>query len=208
MIEQSLRRFCESKHRKLIVIGLTFVVGLVLVLPLVDVIRAGRDEKESLLAELDSAQNVAAELQAFESRVSEKTAQLKLFEARTVDDESLPALRGKLVDLAKETGCSIRKLSVGGVSSRAWQPGESPFALANDKKPAVQTSGPKFQLEWRPVSLSLSGTSASLRSMVEKVAASGMLMHTKSLEMYPSSPTRQSLTLEMELWYYTLARKG
>ena len=57
------------------------------------------------------------------------------------------------------------------------------------------------------MSISLSGTSASLRSMVERVAASGMLMHAKSFEMYPSSPTRQSLTLDMELWYFTLARK-
>jgi hypothetical protein len=208
MIEQALRKFCESKHRKLIVIAGTFIVGLVLVLPLVDVIRAGRDEKESLLVELDSAQNVAAELQAYESRVAEKSAQLKVFEARTVDDESLPALRGKLLDLTKETGCSLRKLTPGGVSSRAWRPGESPVAAANDTKPTDDSAGPSFQLEWRPVSVSLSGTSASLRSMVEKVAALGMLMHTKSLEIYPSSPTRQTLTLEMELWYYTLARKG
>ena len=54
--------FCESKHRTLIVIAGTFVVGLVLVMPLVDVIRAGHDEKETLLAELDSARQVAAEL--------------------------------------------------------------------------------------------------------------------------------------------------
>ena len=73
MIEQTLRRFCEFKHRKLIVIAGTFIVGLVLVVPLVDVIRAGRDEQEDLLAELDSARNVAAELQAFEARVAEKT---------------------------------------------------------------------------------------------------------------------------------------
>src|SRR5262245_26845420 len=64
MIEQGLRRFCESKHRKLIVIGGTFVVGLLLVMPLVDVIRAGSDEKEALLAELESAQSVASELEA------------------------------------------------------------------------------------------------------------------------------------------------
>jgi hypothetical protein len=206
MIEQTLRRFCESKHRKLIVIAGTFIVGLVLVMPLVDVLRSGRDEQASLLAELDSARNVAAELQAFESRVAEKTAQLKGFDARTVNEESLPALRGKLVDLAKETGCSIRKLTVGGASSRAWRPGESPFA-PSDKKPADGGPGPA-QLEWRPVSISLSGTSASLRTMAERVAAAGMLMHTKSLEMYPSSPTRQALTLDMEVWYFTLARKG
>jgi hypothetical protein len=208
MIEQALRRFCEFKHRKLIVIAGTFIVGLVLVLPLVDVLRAGRDEQENLLAELDSARNVAAELQSFEKRVAEKFTQLKAFEARTVDDESLPALRGKLVDLAKETGCNIRKLSVGGMSSRLWQPDESPIAPPANRKPGDETPASSFQLEWRPVSVSLSGTSASLRNMVEKVAESGMLMHTKSLEIYPSSPTRQALTLDMELWYFTLARKG
>ena len=207
MIEQTLRRFCEFKHRKLIVIAGTFIVGLVLVIPLVDVLRSGRDEQESLLAELDSSRNVAAELQAFESRVTEKTAQLKVFEDRTADEESLPALRGKLVDLAKETGCSIRKLTVGGVSSRAWRPGESPF-VPGEKKPTDAAAGPPAQLEWRPVNISLTGTSASLRTMVERVTASGMLMHTKSLEMYPSSPTRQALTLDMEVWYFTLARKG
>jgi hypothetical protein len=208
MIEPALRRFCESRHRKLIVIAGMFVVGLVLIMPLVDLLRAGRDEKEGLLAELDSARNVAADMKEFETRVAEKLTQVKGFEARTVDDESMPALRGKLVDLAKETGCSIRKLNVGGMTSRAWKPGESPFTQVPDKRSADAAAGPSFQLEWRPVSISLSGTSTSLRSMVERVAASGMLMHTKSLEMYPSSLTRQNLTLDMELWYYTLARKG
>ena len=47
--------------------------------------------KEALLTELESARNVAAELQAFETRVNEKLAQLKSLEARTVDDESLPS---------------------------------------------------------------------------------------------------------------------
>jgi len=206
MIEQALRRFCESKHRPLIVIAGTFVVGLVPVIPLVDVYSAGRDEKDELLAELDSARHVAAGLERFESRVAEKLAQLKVFEARTVDDESLPVLRSKLVDLAKETGCSIRRIAVGGVSSRPWTPGENPIAAAADTTPSESTSS--FKLEWRPVSMSLSGTSANLRSMVQRVAEAGMLMHTKSFEMYPSSPTRQSLTLDMELWYYTLARKG
>src|SRR6478735_8119067 len=72
MIEQALRRFCESNHRKLIVTGVTFIVGLLLVMPLVDSIRAGSDEKDTLLTELDSARNIASELKAFERRVNEK----------------------------------------------------------------------------------------------------------------------------------------
>ena len=206
MIEQALRRFCEFKHRKLTVIAGTIIVGLLLVMPLVDVIRAGRDEKEALLTELESAQSVASELQGFETRVNEKLAQLKSLEALTTDDASLPKLRGQLVDFAKDTTCSIRRLNVGGVSSRPWQPGQSPIATTVDKKAAEGNSN--FVLEWRPVNLSLSGTSASLKNMVEKVAGSKMLLHIKSLEMYPSSPKRESLTLEMEIWYFTLARKG
>jgi hypothetical protein len=206
MIETLLRRFCESKHRTLIVIAGTFVVGLLLVLPLVDVYCADRDEKEALLAELESAQQVAGTLPQLESRVTEKLAQLEAFQRRTVDEESLPALREKLMDLAKEAGCSIRRLNVGAPTSRHWTPGDSPIAPATDtKRNEAETN---FQLEWRPVSISLSGTSANLRSMIERVASAGMLMHTKSLEMYPSSPSRQSLTLDLELWYFTLVRRG
>jgi hypothetical protein len=206
MIEQTLRRFCEFKHRWLIVIAGTFVVGLVLVMPLVDVYSADRNEKSTLLAELDSAKRVAGELKRFEKRVAEKLAELQVYEARTVDDQSLQTLRGKLVDLAKETQCSIRRLSVGNALSRPWTPGEDPISPAEGPKKAESKS--LFVLEWRPVSISLSGTSTSLRTMLDRIATSKMLMHVKSIEMYPSSPTRQSLTLDMELWYFTLARRG
>jgi len=203
MIEQALRSFCEARHRTLIVIAGTFVVGLVLVLPLVDVLRAGHDEKEALLTELDSAKNVAVGLEVFETRVNEKLTELSEQEARTVDDESMPALREKLVDLAKETGCSIRRITVGTASARNWAPGQDPIAQVEPKLTDTPTL---FKLEWRPISLSLSGTSSSLRTMLERASTSGMLLHAKSFEMYPSSPTRQTLTLDLELWYYTLTK--
>jgi hypothetical protein len=204
MIEQALRSFCEARHRTLIVIAGTFVVGLVLVLPLVDVIRAGHTEKEALLTELDSAKTVAAGLEKFEARVKEKLAELAVEEARTVNDETMPALREKLVDLAKETDCSVRRITVGAVSSRPWSPGDNPIGPPDTRK--AETSA-TFKLEWRPVSISLTGASSNLRTMLERVNESNMLVHAKSFEMYPSSPTRQTLTLDLELWYYTLAKR-
>jgi hypothetical protein len=206
MIEQLLRRFCESKRRKLIVTGGTFVVGLLLVMPLVDGIRAGRDEKEALLTEIDSAQLVVTGLETFEKRVNEKLAQLKTLEGRTVDDASLANLRSQLMDVAKQTSCNIRRLNVGSVASRPWHPGQNPVAAVQDKKPAEPASN--FMLEWRPINISLSGSSAGLRSMVEKIADSKMFLHIKNLEMFPSSPKREATTLDMEIWYFTLARKG
>jgi hypothetical protein len=206
MIEQALRNFCETRHRRLIVIAGTFALALVLVIPLVDAYCAGRSEKEALLTELESARQVAAELSKMESRAAAELAQLKVFEARTTSEESLPVLRGKLVDLAKETGCNIRRLSVGAASSRPWTPGDDPINPVTG--PNRNESRPAFILEWRPVSVSLSGSSANLRTLLERIAAAGMLMHPKSLEMYASSPSRQDLSLDMELWYFTLVRRG
>lgn len=205
MIEQALRTFCEARHRSLIVIAGTFVVGLVLVLPLVDVIRAGHDEKEALIAELDSAKTVASQLEGFEARVKEKLSELAVQQARTVDEASMPGQREKLVELAKETACSIRRISVGAASSRPWKPGENPVSPSEVKQNEPNASA--FKLEWRPVNISLSGSSSSLRSMLERVSDSGMLVHAKSFDMYPASPTRQTMTLDLELWYYTLAKR-
>jgi hypothetical protein len=208
MNEELLRKFCESRHRWLIVTAGTFVVGLLLVLPIVDVYYAGRDEKSALASELDSARRVAADISGYESRFGERRAQLAALEARAVDDETLPALRGKLLEMAKETSCSIRRLSVGATSARPWSVDDDPLAAKLDAqhKEGRKTTG--FMLESRPVTLSLSGSSTDLRALIERIMDTGMFMHTKTLEMYPSSASRQLLTVDLELWYYTLARSG
>ena len=112
----------------LIVIAGTFIVGLVLVSAACRCLRAERNEKAALLAELESANQVAEMIERIRIARRGKDQRSWKFEARTVDDESLPALRGKLVDLAKETGCSIRRLNVGASSSRPWHQGDNPIA--------------------------------------------------------------------------------
>lgn len=206
MIEQALRQFCESRYRWLIVTAGTFAVGLVLVIPLVDVYCAGRDDRETLIAELESSKQVAADLEAFERRVTSKLAQLQELESRTVDEDSLAKLNDTFVDLAKEMGCNIRRLSVGTASSRPWVRGFDPTQSVGAAKQDDAKTG--FVLEWRPVNVSLSGTSASLRGLLERVTSDGMMVHTKSFELYPSAGNRQSLTLDMELWYFALTRRG
>jgi hypothetical protein len=208
MIEQALRTFCESRFRWLIVTAGTFIVGLVLVLPLVDVYSAEREEKAALLAELESADQVAKTIEQFETRAAEKSAQLATLESHTVDDQSLPALRNRLVELARETGCSLRRLNVGTKSSRPWYDGDDPVAtsaVAGAKRTGKKTS---FDLEWWPISVSLSGTNANLRSLVERLEADGSLMHTKVFEMHPASVGRETVALDVELWYFNLARGG
>ncbi len=174
MNKELIRRFCESRHRTLIVIAGTFVVGLLLVMPTVDVYCAGRTDKAALMGDLESAKLVASGMADYEQRVAAKLNQLTALEARTVSDDSLAKLRSALLDLAKETNCSIRRLSVGTASSRAWRKDDDPTATKADVK--GEENATPFKLEWRPVTISFSGNSENLRALVEKIAAMGMLM--------------------------------
>lgn len=205
MIEQTLRSFCEYRRRGLIVIGGTFAVALVLILPLVDLYLAERNAKAELLTELASAGEVAETIGQTEARVAENAAELKNFDAHTVNEQSLPALRTKLVELARDTGCSLRRLNVGNVSTRPWHEGDDPTSVTDVKaKTAEQATG--FNLEWRPVTVSVSGSNTNLCNLLERMDADHMLMHTRSFEMHPDSEGRKNLNLEMELWYFDLAR--
>jgi hypothetical protein len=208
MIDETLRRFCESRYRRIIVTAGTFIVGLVLVLPLVDVYCAEREEKTTLLAELATANQVAEMLGQYEARALEKSTQLEEFEARTASEETLPELRTKLVELARESGCGLRRLNVGEKSSRTWNPGDDPVTQVTPATtdPTAASSG--FTLEWWPVTVLLSGSDENLRNLLDRMDAEGMLMHTKSLEMHPASAGRKTLDLDMELWFYNLARSN
>jgi hypothetical protein len=205
MIEQTLRSFCESRRRWVIVIAGTFAVGLVLILPLADLYLAERNAKAELFTELESAQQIVETVADSEARLAVKTTELKAFEGRTVDEKSLPALRTKLVELARDTGCSLRRLNVGNGSTRPWHDGDDPKDANETKaKPTDQATG--FNLEWRPVTVSVSGSSANLCSLLERMEADHMLMHTKNFDMHPDGEGRKNLNLDMELWYYNLAR--
>ena len=207
MIKQTLRSLCESPRRWLIVTVGTFVVGLLMIVPLVDVYCAERNEKKALLSQVEAARRLSVQIGKYEDRVEERVAELEALESRTVGERQLPTLRDRLVELARQTGCSLRRLNVGEPMSRPWNPDDLP----TEQK--VSTLGRKvtatgFELQWRPISISVGGTVADLRGFLEKVKADNMLVYTKAFEIYPSSAARKSLTMDMDLWYFTLAAEG
>jgi hypothetical protein len=176
----------------------------VLIIPAVDVYSAEKSEREALQEELKGATELAAQLPQYEIRVSETVAQLTALESRTAEEERLPELRDRLVESARETGCSLRRLNVGGAITRPWHQGDDPIAQNSGVKPIETATG--FTLQWRPVTISLTGTIDCLRNFLEQLKADDMFAHAKTFEMYPSPQERKTLTLEMEIWYFALAR--
>lgn len=204
MIEKAVRNFCESRYRWLIVITLTLLLGCALLVPLVDVYLRGSAEKQNLLTELESAHRTAEDLDNFESRVAAEVDELAQFDAKTVSEETTPELRKRLQSLARETGCTIRKLQVGTVVKRPWFDGDDPLVASPDNK--LRDAKTPFTLEHWPISISLHGTMPNLRKMLEQMWSDEMLVHTKNFDLGPESRNGQSVMLQMDLWYFALTR--
>jgi hypothetical protein len=180
------------------------VLGLVLLVPLVDVYLADRREKEALSAELEIAHKNAGLLDRFEKRVTAKLTELETLEGRAVPEERVAGLRDELVTYARDTGCHVRRLVVGQPQSRPWLVEDHPVKPRKDNQKTPEKTS--FTLEQRPVTISLSGSLTNLRAMLDRLESHEMFVHTKSFELRPTSVNRKTLTLDMDLWYFALVR--
>ncbi|TWT66305.1 hypothetical protein Pla123a_46990 [Posidoniimonas polymericola] len=195
-------KFCASKRRWLIVTAVTILIGLLTVLPLSDEYGALCEERSMLEQELADSLRVANNLPKLDQRLKEKLNELNEVESRTVDEEAVSDFRSRLIAIARDTGCRVRRISFGSTRSRQWY--EDDNVMASDASAADRKKTP-FAVETRPVSLSVTGSTASVRKLIGRVRSDGVMQHVKFLEMRSSGKNRQSVQLDIELWCYSLA---
>ncbi|MEN1680101.1 MAG: hypothetical protein AAGJ46_10945 [Planctomycetota bacterium] len=196
-------RFCESRHRTLIVIGATLVAALVTVLPQVDQyldLRAEQDEKAEQLVEAGQTAELLAGLR---ERVTATTAQREALESRTLRADAVPRWRNTLVNMVRESGCTVRRISLGAVRTRRWRENDWPLADPKDNTAGKDTP---FALETRPVSLSVTGSIGEVRDLLARIESDGMLVHASGLEMRPTRQDGREVQMELELWCFALER--
>ncbi|MCA9241332.1 MAG: hypothetical protein KDA37_14075 [Planctomycetales bacterium] len=199
-------RFCESRHRWLIVTGVTVVLGLLTVLPLADQYSALHAENDELVAQLDEAERLTAALPQFEQRVQEKVNELQQVEQQTVSEQNVGDYRNKLIGCARDSGCQVRKINIGQARTRKWAAGDDP----RDPNPAAQpdeTHSP-FVLETRQVTLSITGSLAAIEKLLTRMEADNTMSHFKFLELRPTGKSRRAVQADLELSCFALSRNN
>ncbi|TWT35499.1 hypothetical protein KOR34_03910 [Posidoniimonas corsicana] len=194
-------QFCASKRRWLIVTAGTVLIALLTVLPLADEYRALCDDQEALRLELAESLRIEQDLPVFEERLREKLQELSQAEGRTVDEDAVSEFRSRLIAFARETGCRVRRISFGGARSRPWHEGDNvmdPDSVGPDPKRTP------FNVETRPVSLSVTGSTAAVKKLISRVHNDGVMQHVKFLELRSAGKNHQTVQLDIELWCYSL----
>lgn len=205
MNESLLRKFCESPHRKLIVIIVTVMVGLVVLIPLVDEYFDNKASYTTLTQELDNARRTADSLPGLEAELAEVVEQLQSIESRTITNSNLSEFRSKVVDIVRASGCQVRRFDIGIPTRRPWMQDDDPITPANAK--ASNKGKTPFALEQRNVVLLVDGSMQNLNELLTKLHEDESLSYFNRLQLKPAPRGGDQVTMEIEMWLFALDRR-
>jgi hypothetical protein len=204
MNDSLIRKFCESRHRWLIVATATGLLGLVALLPMVDDYFDKRSSHSDLSDKLAAARITAETLPSLEKQAAGIREELQSLEVRTVDDANLARFRSRLVEQVRDAGCQIRRLEVGATTRRAWKEKDDPL-LEVSMPGGADTP---FALERRSVVLSVDGNTAAVQDLLARLEKERTLAHPHRMQLQAASNVGDTVTVELELWLFTLSRNS
>jgi hypothetical protein len=201
MNDSLIRKFCESRHRWLIVATLTGLVALAVLLPMVDDYFDKRSSRSELTDQLAAARQTAESLPQLEKQTAAVRKDLEGLETRTVDEAALAHFRSRLVDIVRESGCQIRRIEVGAPNKRPWKDNDKPL---NDVSPPGGDT--QFGLERRQVTLAVDGPMSSIQDLLAKLEKEQTLSHPHRVQLQSVGGSGETVTLDLELWLFALSR--
>ena len=204
MNESPIRKFCESRHRKLIVVIVTTLFGLLVLIPLVDDYFDNKESHNSLSEDLENARLTEAELPKVEQQVAGILEKLAAFESRAISNQNTSDYRSKVVELVRDAGCQVRRFDVSTPIRRPWMKNDNPLA-STAPQGATHTRTP-FALERRNVVLLVDGSMQSLRDLLGQLHKDEALAYLNRLELKSASRGSDQVTMEIELWLFALGR--
>jgi hypothetical protein len=203
MNDSLIRKFCESRHRWLIVATATGLLALAALLPMVDDFFDKRTSRSELSESLAAARVTAESLPVYEKQTAAVGKELEALEVRTIDEASVARFRSRLVDVVRDSGCQIRRIEVGAPTLRPWK--ENDQALTEVSVPTGDGVTP-FSLERRGVILAVDGPMASVQDLLDRLEKEQTLSHPHRVQMQAVSGGGETVTLELELWLFALSR--
>ncbi len=204
MNDSLLRRFCESRHRKLIVVIVTTLLGLLVLIPLVDDYFDKSNSHSTLTNDLDRARQTDEGLPKLEEEVAKIVANLEAIDSRAISSDSLSDYRNKVMDLVRKADCQVRRFDVSNAIYRPWLRDDNPLTTATPLD-AKKRKTP-FALERRNVVLLVDGSMEDLRVLLGKLHQDDTLAALQRVELQAGARGGDQVTMELEMWVFALSR--
>ena len=205
MIETLLRRFVETKQRKLAVIILTSLTLLAVVWPAADAYTAAEKRVAAAQDELSQAQQDIQTLPRLTQELVEKKDELRKLENQTVTEPIAQRLREDLTQLVRDTGCMMSSIKLDDSSTRVWM--EEDDAISGRRRVDRGQETPFELVTWQ-LSVTITGPMAGIHQFLSGIHRINKLVHTKTVSMRRSANEENKTVLQLDLLLFNLARKG
>ena len=206
MVDQLIRTLIEHPKRKLLVIILTLVMGVMFGLPAVEEYSAARTRVAAAREKLSVASGTAANLPQLQTALAKRKQELQELERKAVTEKDVEQLRdGGLQKLIRESGCAMRQVSIDEIpDKKPWRSNDSALRGPPNGDPGQET--PFELLQWK-ARLHVEGPMVNIYKFLQQLSQMDRFTHTTKVEMQRSE-TDDSLTqLKMEITLFDLVRK-
>ena len=204
MIETVLRRCLRGRERVWLLITLICGIGVMVVLPGTDEYNDSRKCRAKLRARMAEMRQQVANIDQLRRAAAEKRTRLEQLETLTIPADDLHVARGEIVAWARKSRCQVRRIHVGEPRSRPWHRGDSLIEADNLSTPGKPNSS--YLLNLWPCSLSVSGTLADVRSLLDNLESSKRLISGNKMSLAPVAENKEQVVVDLELTLFNLAK--
>jgi hypothetical protein len=203
MIETVIRRCLRGRGRVWLLIILICGVGVMAILPGTDEYNDSRECRAQLAARLAEMRLRVANIDQQRRIAAEKRLRLEELETLTIPHDDLHLFRQEIVAWTRNSGCQIRRIHVGEPRPRPWHRGDSLFEV--DTSPAAKKPDTSYVLNSWPCSVSISGTLAGVKSLLNDLESSKRLISGNKMSLRPTPQNGEQVVMDLELTLFNLA---
>lgn len=204
MIETVIRRCLQGRGRFWLLITLICGVGVMVILPGTDEYSDSRECRAQLAARLAEMRQQVANIDQQRRTAAEKQIRLKELETLTIPADDLHVFRQEIVTWARNSGCQVRRIHVGKPRPRPWSRGDS--LLEVDAPSAAEKPDSSYVLNSWPCLVSISGTLAGARSLLNDLESSKRLISGEKMTLRPTPENTEQVVMDLELTLFNLAK--
>jgi len=206
MVDQLIRTIIEHPKRKLLVIILTGVMGVMFGLPAVEEYSAARSRTANAREKLQEASGTAANLPQLQAALDKRKKEVQELERKAVTEKDVDRLRvGGLQKLIRDAGCEMRQVQIDEQpTKRDWRSNDSPLRGSPLGDPGQETP---FQLHQWTARLQIEGPMVNIYKFLQQINQMDRFIHTTKVEMQRSETNENMTQLRMEMMLFDLVRK-
>ena len=173
--------------------GILAAVSLVVVPHYLD----ANEATTRLAGELVEAETLPGELESIKQLLDKETQRTQQLAASMVTAEATHDYHNRLVDIARQTDCKVRRMIESPRAAKPWLPGQ-PIAKSAASRPAgIAPPQGGLQLETQEMKIEITGSLSSLKQFLDKFDETGAYVHTRSFSL--SRPRGQDAKLELSI---------